>query len=218
MWIVVAYGRDFNVRRVERFLALAGAARVDPTVVVNKCDLGDPPLGELRATGAPVLPISALTGAGLDALHLAPGESTVLLGSSGAGKSTLVNRLAGSERLATGPVRDYDERGRHTTTHRELVVLPGGGIVIDTPGMKVVGLAASGSAAAFPDIEALARACRFNDCAHEGEPGCAVAGEVDAARLDAYRALRVQSARERRRRAKAASRAQRRYYRERARP
>jgi ribosome biogenesis GTPase / thiamine phosphate phosphatase len=213
MWIVVAQGHDFNVRRVERFVALAGAARVDPTVLVNKCDLGDPPLGELRTLGPPVLPISALTGAGVDALELRPGESTVLLGSSGAGKSTLVNRLAGSERLATGPVREHDQRGRHTTTHRELIELPNGGIVIDTPGMRVVGMTTSGGGAAFPDIEELAQGCRFGDCAHDGEPGCAVAGNVAPERLTAYRGLRQESAGERRRRAKTASRAQRQYYR-----
>jgi ribosome biogenesis GTPase len=147
----------------------------------------------------------------------------VLLGSSGAGKSTLVNRLLGSERLATQPVRDYDERGRHTTTHRELIELPNGGIIIDTPGIKVVGLTTSGSAAAFPDIEELARSCRFADCEHAGEPGCAVAGAVDPERLTAYVALQQEAAWEasrtdtraaadRRRHGRQASRAQRRYY------
>ena len=213
-WIVVAVGRDINARRVERFLALAAAARVDPIVIVNKSDLGDPPLAELTAVagGAPVLPVSALNGTGLDALALGPGQSAVLLGSSGAGKSTLINALLGVDKQATGPVREYDERGRHTTTHRELVELPNGSLLIDTPGIKVVGLAATGSEAAFPDIDALARDCRFADCAHDGEPGCAVAGVIEPERLAAYKELRTESALERRRHERSASRAQRRYY------
>jgi ribosome biogenesis GTPase len=177
-----------------------------------------------------VLPVSALTGAGVDALaaQLGSGQSAVLLGSSGAGKSTLVNRLAGADVLATGAVREYDERGRHTTTHRELIELPSGALLIDTPGIKVVGVTGAQTAGAFADIEALARECRFADCTHTSEPGCAVAGAVDPARLAAWAALAREAAWEatrtderaraaRRRHGRNMSRQLRRMYRERER-
>lgn len=199
-WIVTALGHDVNPRRVERYLALAAAARVDPVVIVNKADLDpDPPLGaalgELRAIapGVPVLPVSAHTGAGTDALTalLAPDRTAVLLGSSGAGKSTLTNRLLGNERQSTGAVREDDERGRHTTTRRELIPLPGGGALIDTPGLRAVPVTGDTQATggAFPEIDELAARCRFSDCSHTTEPACAVRGAVSDERLEAYLAL-----------------------------
>ena len=203
-WVVTALGRDVNPRRVERYLALAAAGGVDPIVVLTKADLDpDPPLetalGELRAVagGVPVLPISSKTGAGTDALTglLAPDRTAVLLGSSGAGKSTLLNRLLGVERQKTGEVRGDDERGRHTTTQRELIELPDGGAIIDTPGLRSVGVTdAPTGEGPFADIVELADACRFRDCTHTSEPGCAVlaaveGGELDPQRLASYQEL-----------------------------
>ena len=211
-WVVTALGRDVNPRRVERYLALAAAGGVDPVVVLTKADLDpDPPLGpalaELRAVagGAPVLPISSTTGAGTDALEamLAPDRTAVLLGSSGAGKSTLLNRLLGTERQKTAAVRGDDERGRHTTTQRELVELPAGGAIIDTPGLRSVGVTdAPTGDGPFADIAELAEACRFRDCTHTTEPGCAVLAAVegddlDPARVASYLALVEEGRRER---------------------
>ena len=200
-WVVTALGRDVNPRRVERYLALAAAGGVDPVVVLTKADLApDPPLepalAELRAVagGAPVVPISSTTGAGTDALQamLAPDRTAVLLGSSGAGKSTLLNRLLGEERQKTGEVRGDDERGRHTTTQRELIELPTGGAIIDTPGLRSVGVTEAPSGEGpFADIAELSEACRFRDCTHTQEPGCAVlaaveGGDLDPARVASY--------------------------------
>jgi len=155
-----------------------------------------------------VLAVSALTGAGLDGLRaeIAPGRTAVLVGSSGAGKSTLINRLLGSERQQTGAVRASDDRGRHVTTRRELLAVPDGGLVIDTPGLRAVGLVADADAVreVFPEIAEHAARCRFNDCTHQDEPGCAVqaavqAGELDAARLESFqRLLREQASAARR--------------------
>jgi ribosome biogenesis GTPase len=139
-----------------------------------------------------VLPVSNVDGSGLDALAalLGPGVTGVLLGASGVGKTSLLNSLTGGER-ATGPIREADDRGRHTTTWRELVPVAGGGVVIDTPGLKLPRIweQASGLASVFADIEALARSCRFADCRHAGEPGCAVAGAVAPERLAAHEQL-----------------------------
>jgi ribosome biogenesis GTPase len=162
-------------------------------VLLTKADLADDveaALASGRAVcgDAPVLAVSAQTGEGMEALAawLAPGLTFVLLGSSGAGKSTLVNALAGRELMATGAVREDDARGRHTTTYRELVRLPGGALVLDTPGMRELGLldAGAGVASTFEDIEALAARCRFRDCRHGDEPGCAVRGALEAGELD----------------------------------
>jgi ribosome biogenesis GTPase / thiamine phosphate phosphatase len=198
--IVVAPGRDANPRRAERLLALAWESGAQPVVVLGRADLcpdyGTDVATELAglaavAPGVRVLALSCFTGQGVDeiAAMLAPGRTAVLLGSSGVGKSTLVNRLAGRDLLATGEVRD-DGRGRHTTTTRQLVVLAGGGLVIDTPGLRELGLwtdEGGGTAAAFGDVEALAAGCRFDDCQHRTEPGCAVRAALADGRLAADR-------------------------------
>jgi ribosome biogenesis GTPase len=202
--IVCGLDGDFNVRRLERYLTLVHEAGASGIVVLSKtdlcADLGGR-IGEARAVAreTPVVAISSIEDAGLGALepHILPGRTLVLLGSSGAGKSTLLNRLIGFERQRTAGVRESDSRGRHTTTHRELIVLPGGGILIDTPGMRELQLWANEESLdqTFDDIAELARACRFRDCSHESERGCAVlaaiaAGSLDEARWESYRKLR----------------------------
>lgn len=180
--IVSSLNEDLNLRRLERYLTLAWESGARPVLVLTKADLSDDVGGavasvESVAFGAPVHAISNVTGDGLDDVlaYLRPGVTAALLGSSGVGKSTLVNRLAGEELLETREIRD-DGRGRHTTTRRELVQLPGGGLVIDTPGMREVQLwiADEGLEEAFEDVTELFGQCRFTDCAHESEPGCAV--------------------------------------------
>jgi ribosome biogenesis GTPase / thiamine phosphate phosphatase len=197
--VMVAPGRDANPRRVERLLALAWESGAQPVVVLGRADLcpdwGTDVGTELAglaavAPGVQVLALSCYTGEGVDeiAAMLERGRTAVLLGSSGVGKSTLVNRLAGRDLLATGEVRD-DGKGRHTTTTRQLVVLAGGGLVIDTPGLRELGLwtGGSGAAAAFDDVEILAAGCRFDDCRHRTEPGCAVLQALEDGRLPAER-------------------------------
>lgn len=201
--ILAAAGRDFNPRRIERYLTLAREAGVSPVIVVTKADLAEDPeaLVERAAAlspGTPCFAICAPEGRGLDRLneHLAPGKTVVLLGSSGAGKSTLLNAIAGRELARVGGVREDDERGRHTTTHRELYRLDTGALLIDSPGMRELQLWAGEEAveSAFAEIEALAETCRFRDCRHEGEPGCAVraaleSGELDPGRYASYKKL-----------------------------
>jgi ribosome biogenesis GTPase len=208
-FIVAGLDGDFNVRRIERYLAVAWAGGAQPVVVLNKADVAADLLGQRMAAGAvapgvDVRAISALTGEGVADLateHLAAGRTAVVLGSSGVGKSTLVNALLGREHLRTAAVREDDSRGRHTTTHRELVRLPGGGLLIDTPGIRSLGVAgaAEGLDAAFADLEDLATGCRFRDCSHEHEPGCAVRaaiadGSLDAGRLESQRKLEREAA------------------------
>lgn len=194
--IVAAAGRDFNPRRIERYLALAWEGEVNPLIVLTKMDLAEDPgalvaEAEALAFGVPVIPTSSVSGEGLEALaaRMGPGGSSALLGSSGAGKSSLLNALAGYKLADTGEVREDDQRGRHTTTHRELFALASGALVIDTPGLREIQLWAEGEAVdgAFADIEELAASCRFRDCSHQEEPGCAVRAALEEGSLDAGR-------------------------------
>jgi ribosome biogenesis GTPase len=198
--LAASLNRDLNLRRLERYLATTHESGARPVIVLTKADISEDAAEltagvEAIAGGAPVIACSARTGLGLDALraHLRPGETAVLLGSSGVGKSTLVNALAGSDRMATRDVREDDARGRHTTTHRELILLPSGALLLDTPGMRELALweVQAGLDAAFADlrgdIDALAEACRFRDCGHQNEPGCAVRAALEDGRLDADR-------------------------------
>ncbi|MCC6487800.1 MAG: ribosome small subunit-dependent GTPase A [Candidatus Hydrogenedentes bacterium] len=195
---------DFNRRRIERYLALAREGGVTPVVVLNKADVAED-AGARReearqvARGVEVLVVSARTGAGCGAVEalLAHGVTAVLLGSSGAGKSTLLNRLLGMEVQRTGAIRESDGRGRHTTTHRELIELGSGAALIDTPGLREVQLWASEEsvAAVFEEVAELAGECRYRDCSHTREPGCAVREGVDAARLESFQKLRREAER-----------------------
>lgn len=207
--LVAGLDNDFNLRRIERYLAVAWSSEVTPVVVLNKSDLADDVDGRLVAVeaiapGVPAIPVSARTGAGLDQLrvHLRPGTTAAILGSSGVGKSTLVNALLGEDRQATAAVREGDSRGRHTTTHRELFELPGGALLVDTPGIRALEVlgADEGVDAAFDDVTDIASACRFSDCRHEGEPGCAIRaaladGSLTEDRLASHRKLERELAR-----------------------
>ena len=195
-FIVAGLDDDFNLRRLERYLAVAWSCSVTPVIVLNKADIADDLDGRLVAVeaiapGVPVVVLSALTGDHLADLapHLTSGRTAVVLGSSGVGKSTLVNALLGEDRQSTGAVREGDSRGRHTTTHRELFELPGGALLIDTPGIRSLEVAGAdeGVEAAFDDIIELAATCRFSDCGHDGEPGCAIGAAVAAGTLSADR-------------------------------
>ncbi|MCU4182826.1 ribosome small subunit-dependent GTPase A [Acidiferrimicrobium sp. IK] len=209
IWIVVAADEPLSPARLERTLVLAWDSGAQPVAVLTKTDrVEHAALDAVAAVleqvgpGIPAVAVSSVTGDGLALLseRLGPGRSAALLGRSGAGKSTLVNALAGTA-VAVGEVRARDGKGRHTTNWRELVVVPGGGALIDTPGLRGVGLwiDEGGLAAAFSDITELAASCRFSDCAHTTEPGCAVraaiqAGALDPARLARYRALSQEAA------------------------
>jgi ribosome biogenesis GTPase len=192
VFLVVGLDNDFSPRRVERYLAAAWESGAAPVVILNKLDLCVDPVQRMAAIqqvapAVPVHAVSALLGDNLDAVlaHCIPRRTVALLGSSGVGKSTLVNTLLGTDLFATQPVRDNDSRGRHTTTHRELIFLSGGGMIIDTPGMRELQLwnADEGVQVTFDEIETLAQECRFRDCAHRDEPGCAVQAAVDAGQL-----------------------------------
>ena len=196
VFLVTSLNADLNLRRLERYLATAWESGAQPVIVLTKADLCDEVDDlvfevESIAFGVPVHAVSALTGRGLAELrgYLGHGRTAVLLGTSGVGKSTLVNALAGEELLATAEIREDDARGRQTTTHRELVLLPGGGLILDTPGMRELGLwdASEGVSGTFEDVEELFGGCRFSDCAHEAEPGCAVRGALADGTLDESR-------------------------------
>jgi len=192
--VATALDGDLNLRRLERYLAVAWDSGASPAVVLTKCDLGaDPPLLDEVAAGVPLVATSAIDGRGLAELRalVGAGRTAVLVGSSGVGKSSLINALLGEERQKTLPVRDSDGRGRHATTHRELFALPDGGLLIDTPGMRLLGLYddEAGIDAAFADIDELAAGCRFRGCRHQEEPGCAVTAAVDPERLAGWHKL-----------------------------
>ena len=201
--IVTSANRDLNARRIERYLTAVWESGATPLIVLNKVDLVKdvrPLLAAIEAValGVPVVRVSALTGEGLDELRSRVGQGTTfaLVGSSGVGKSSLINRLLGREAQVVNAVRADDARGRHTTTRRELIPLPGGGVLIDTPGMRELGLIEDegGVDATFADIAELAAGCRFADCHHETEPGCAVreaiaTGAISAERWASYRKL-----------------------------
>lgn len=208
--IVTGLDGDFSVRRIERYLVLAEHSGIEPLLVLSKADL----IGEAErrraldavrglSPGTPVVLWSAFDPAGIDLLDgaIGRGRTAVLAGSSGVGKSTMVNRLLGREALATSPVRESDSRGRHTTTRRQLIPLPQGWVLIDMPGLREVQLWADESAveSVFADIQALASRCRFRDCGHAAEPGCAVqaaaaGGELDRARLEQFHQFKKEAA------------------------
>jgi ribosome biogenesis GTPase / thiamine phosphate phosphatase len=196
-FVVSSLGPDLEPRRIERYLVTIWESGATPEIVLTKADRLDDPWSlvaevEAVALGVPVHVVSALTGEGCVDLRarIAAGTTSVLLGSSGVGKSTLVNRWLGEELMLTRETREDDDEGRHTTTHRQLLVLPGGGLVIDTPGLRELQLWDVGAAAletTFADVEELAADCRFADCTHVHEPGCAVLGAVESGALPAER-------------------------------
>lgn len=200
VFLTTAVNQDFNLRRLERYLALVFQSGAQPVVLLTKADLADGRPGALEAqvaaaaacaAGAPVHALSAANGEGLQALdnYLQPAHTVALLGSSGVGKSTLANALLGREANATSAIRHGDDRGRHTTTHRELFMLPSGAMLIDTPGMRELALwdAEQGLTQAFDDVELWLGQCRFSDCSHSSEPGCAVLGALARGELSPER-------------------------------
>jgi ribosome biogenesis GTPase len=203
LFIVSGLDRDYNPRRLERYLVMARESGARPVILLNKADLAeelglnlDEVVSATRALAgdARVLPMSARVEKGLGQIEaeLKPGETAAMIGSSGVGKSTILNRLLGGERQQTQAVRDSDSRGRHTTTARELFLMPGGWLLIDMPGIREIQLWASaeGLDDSFEDIQALAQNCRFRDCTHTAEPGCAVqAAGLDEARMENYRKM-----------------------------
>ncbi|MFH1378283.1 MAG: ribosome small subunit-dependent GTPase A [Planctomycetota bacterium] len=191
--LVSGLDEDFNLRRIERYLTLAYQSGATPVIVLNKSDIC-PDLAPVIETvtsiapGCEIFPVSARSGVGMDALRsrLAPGTTGVLLGSSGVGKSSIINALLGSDALKTAPVREDDGKGRHTTVHRQLLQLPRGGLLIDTPGLREIQLIADPQALSqsFATLSEIATDCRFRDCTHVNEPGCAVIEAVNDGRLD----------------------------------
>ena len=207
VFIMQSLGDNFNPKRMERYLTAVRQSGAEPVIILPKADLTDDYLPYILETsrvaeGVETHIVSSKTGFGMEYLgkYLQKGKTLVFLGSSGVGKSSLVNALAGEEIMDVGGIRESDGRGRHTTTHRELVMLSCGAMVIDTPGMRELGMwdVTEGLGQAFQDIEKYAAMCRFSDCRHENEPGCAVReaianGELDESRLESYRKLRTEA-------------------------
>lgn len=196
VFLVNALNRDFNIKRIERYLIMAWESGADPVIILSKADLCDDLEEKLMevertAVGVPIHVISTVDGRGLDELnqYLIPGRTIALLGSSGVGKSTLINHLAQKELQKTNEVREYDDRGRHTSTSREMFVLDSGTIMIDTPGMREIQMwsGEDGLTEAFEDIEKLAAQCKFTDCKHKKEPGCAVREAIENGTLSSER-------------------------------
>ncbi len=200
VFIVNSLNRDFNIRRIERYLIMAWESGATPVVILSKSDLCDDILEKVReveavAIGVPIHVISSLQGKGIEELnqYFGEGRTVAVLGSSGVGKSTLINSLAGEQILEVQAIREEDDKGRHTTTHRQLVLLPSGGMIIDTPGMREFQLweGAEGFHETFEDIEKIALSCRFKDCRHRSEPGCAINavisnGTLSIERMESY--------------------------------
>jgi ribosome biogenesis GTPase / thiamine phosphate phosphatase len=206
VFIVNSLNQEFKLRRIERYLATVWQSGAQPVVLLNKADLctdGGTLLCEVEsvAPGSPVHLLSATTGFGLDAVrqYLSEGQTAAFIGSSGVGKSTIINALRGEALQRIQSIRPGDDRGRHATTSRQMIVLPEGGVVVDTPGMRELQLWESGSgiSQAFEDLEALAQGCRFRDCRHRGEPGCAIPqaledGTLLPERLENYRKMQAE--------------------------
>jgi ribosome biogenesis GTPase len=207
VFIIQSLNHDFNVKRLERYLTLSWQSGAEPVIILTKADVADDVEGsvrtaELYAMGAHVHAVSSFSGYGMDGLlkYLAPGKTVVLLGSSGVGKSSLVNTLAGEEIMKTSEIREDDSKGRHTTTHRQLIMLSNGAMIIDTPGMRSLGMwdVSEGIVNAFADVEKYLGCCKFSDCAHNSEPGCAIkaaiaSGELTLERWESYNALKKEA-------------------------
>lgn len=207
VFILQSMNRNFNLRRLERYLALSWQSGAMPVIVLTKADMTDEAFDYVTqaksvAPGVDVYAVSSRTGEGLESLepYLKPGRTLVFLGSSGVGKSSLVNALSGEEIMATGEIRETDSRGRHTTTHRQLIRLRNGVLIIDTPGMRELGMveASSGLESTFEDVEKYLGRCRFSNCRHEREPGCAIreaikSGELELSRWKSYQKLKLES-------------------------
>ena len=207
VFLMQSLNHDFNPRRLERYLTLAWQSGAIPVVVLTKSDLVDSTaeyVGAISdiAVGVDILPVSSATGDGLEALekYVTAGKTLVFLGSSGVGKSSLVNALAGEKIMTVNGIREDDSKGRHTTTHRQLVMLKNGAMIIDTPGMRELGMwdVSSGLSGAFGDVESFLGRCKYRDCTHDSEPGCAIklaieSGELPLERWESYKKLRQEA-------------------------